>query len=127
MTQSMLDEARQYVPHGTELLLTPDGINCPCDGFDLGFSIITLQHVPTDKMVRGILRGLRANVWPGGTVRLQTHRGPPIQEDRVDQWHGRYWPALADFAEAVQDAGFTILEAQEGLGHPDWFWVTGAA
>lgn len=91
---------------------------------DVVYSLLCLQHVPTKYLVNDHLAQACHALRQHGVLRVQTLRAPPNPCLDSPAFHGATFATLADFAEAVQWVGLSVVEAVAGLGHPDWLWIT---
>ena len=83
--------------------------------FDLAFSYIVFQHIPSRAVIQSYIREAARVLKPGGVLKFQLN-GDRSEEDRAkakDSWHGESF-AFLDACETLYDAGFSYL-ASEGI------------
>jgi len=91
---------------------------------DLVYSLIVFQHLPTRELICKYLKESLRVLKVGGMIRVQTHRGLPPPPGEFHGFAGHMYPNIETFAKEFSDVGFKILNTQDGLGHPEWLWVT---
>jgi len=122
----MLEESKEYLP-GADVRLIKDDWNFPVkdDSVDLVYSVIVFQHIPNMEIIRKYLAEAYRVLNPGGYLRIQTCKGKPAHPRFFQGFRGRLFRDIKEFQMVIKSARFNIENAQTGLGHGRWFWVTG--
>jgi len=130
ISPEMLKRATEYLAGSQEkstlsLTLT-DGttIHLPDEEVNFVYSFLVFQHIQTQKEVLQYISESLRVLKPGGYLRVQTHRGLPVPENKFGGFHGRFYPTVESFAEEFVGPGRDVTSCQTGLGHADWLWVT---
>lgn len=95
----------------------------PDNMFDFVYSCLVFQHIPKKELMLRYLQESRRVLVPGGTARIQAHKG--IQTHPYEGMQGYYFADKEEFAELFEQAGFTVLEAGYDEAPKEYIWVTG--
>jgi ubiquinone/menaquinone biosynthesis C-methylase UbiE len=130
ISANMLKKAEEFA-HNKRIhpvLIKTDGavIDCPNNQVHLAYSFLVFQHIQTHEEIKAYMKEIHRVLAPGGFFRVQTFKGQPQSEDQFGGFHGRFYPSLEEFQKDLESCveGFTIVEASEGQGHPEWLWLT---
>jgi ubiquinone/menaquinone biosynthesis C-methylase UbiE len=130
ISPNMLAKADAIAQHRrvNPMLLVTDNckIDFPNNQVNLAYSFLVFQHIQTHEEIKAYMKEIYRLLAPGGFFRVQTFKGQPQPEDTFGEFHGRFYPSLEEFQKDLEDCveGFTTVEAEEGLGHPEWLWLT---
>lgn len=121
ISESMIKEAQHRLRSLSNMrLLATDGttIPAPADYFDLVFSFIVFQHMPSEAVVRRNMEEIARVLKPGGVAKIQL-RGVPIA--RSSEFYG---PSFDAAGVARLFAGLPlVLLKEEGAGQK-YYWIT---
>jgi len=120
ISEEMLERARTMVAeHPNVRLCLGSGVDLaglPEESYDLAFSYIVFQHVPSRAVVERYARDAARVLKDGGCFKFQVNgdQSPEYVARRKDTWQGETF-SLAQAREMLEGAGFTLLAA-EGAG-----------
>jgi SAM-dependent methyltransferase len=102
---------------GTDLAGLPDS------SFDLAFSYIVFQHIPSRQVIAAYIRDTARVLRAGGAFRFQVNgwRAPEYRRAPKDSWLGESF-SLAEVLAMLRDAGLQPLTCQDA-GRQD-MWIT---
>lgn len=129
ISENMLKKAKEYLEDTKRLVslkLVNDGAlpanNSTCH---FVFAFLVFQHIQTKSEIEKYMQEIFRILKPEGFFRVQTLRGQPHPEESFGGFHGRFYPSLEEFSNELDGRfGLTVVEAEEGLGHPEWLWLT---
>jgi SAM-dependent methyltransferase len=125
ISPKMVEYSWDYLANTPNAKVYPtDGTSLPqsSGSVDFVFSYICFQHLQSYAEVQNYLRESFRVLKPGGVIRVQTHCGEP--NVFFDGMHGAYYRSLDEFTLEFCHAGFSLLEHERGITHPDSLWVT---
>ena len=96
-----------FVGSGSDLAMLPDA------AFDLAFSYIVFQHIPSRDVIRSYVRETARVLRPGGFFKFQLH-GDPSLAHTPDTWFGETF-SLDQSREMLESSGFSLVGA-DGVG-----------
>jgi ubiquinone/menaquinone biosynthesis C-methylase UbiE len=138
ISENMLKKAEEYLKPCRKtflelLLINKDGTLPLVDNnTNFIFSFLVFQHIQTLDEIDVYIKEISRVLAPGGMFRVQTLRGIPHPEDHFGGFRGHFYPSLEEFKQAFEkteqafdyDCRLRVIEEEEGLGHPDWLWLT---
>ena len=88
----------------------------PDETFDLAFSYIVFQHIPSRAVIENYVREAARVLRPGGFFKfqLQGDQSPAYRRQKRDTWMGETF-SLTEAAEMLEGAGFSLI-ASDGVG-----------
>ena len=93
--------------------------------FHFIFAFLVFQHLQTAKEIENYIDHMALMLKPGGYIRIQTHIGEPHPEDKFGGFHGHFFPSLEELVKVFhRNTKLGVMESEQGVGHPDWLWVT---
>ncbi len=117
----MIGRAREHPARNTAYRVG-DGRHIPGhEMFDGAFSLFCFQHIPHEA-VGGYLLELEQRLIPYARLRFQYVEGT-AEPAFLNCQHDYY----DDIAPALSEAGFSVLDIDRGLLHPEWTWITAEA
>lgn len=118
---NMIEKGKEYVPRASLYVTDGSKLPVPENYVDLVYSFLVFQHIQSEEEIKTYLKEALRVLRPGGFIRVQTHKGTAKPNG---QWVGRFFKDIEEFASVFKEAGFYIVEKDEGLLHTDWLWVT---
>ncbi|MEE8176947.1 MAG: class I SAM-dependent methyltransferase, partial [Acidobacteriota bacterium] len=106
-----------HVSSGMDLSCLPD------KHFDLAFSYLVFQHIPSRAVIQNYIRETARVLKPGGAFKfqLQGYQDPDYRWSKKDTWHGQTF-SFAEAARMLAEAGFYLLSVT-GAG-TQYFFLT---
>lgn len=120
ISESMLAEAVRRLPTAKNIRwVATDGATLPApdDFFDLAFSFIVFQHMPSETVIRCNFEEISRTLRPGGIAKIQL-RGTPIT--RFSKFYGPSF-TQASVENLLRDLPLRIIKS-EGEGEK-YFWL----
>lgn len=116
VSAEMIDRARQrlrdcpnvtlHLSSGIDLSSLPD------KHFDLAFSYLVFQHIPSRPVIQSYIREAARVLKPGGALKVQLngYRSPGYRSSEKDTWHGQAF-SFPEATRMLAEAGFYLLSA----------------
>ena len=84
----------------------------PDEHFDLAFSYLVFQHIPSRTVIRNYIREAARVLKPGGALKAQLngYQSPGHRSSEQDTWHGQAF-SFPEAAWMLAEAGFCLLSA----------------
>lgn len=124
ISESMIEQGKKYLAHLKNVnLIATDGINYPFqdDSFDLVFSYIVFQHMPSQEVVKANLREVFRVLNPnGGIAKIQLRGGV-----KPCKWKWYYGPSfsLNEAKSIINEIGFRLLKTEGENTKRFWLWL----
>lgn len=120
ISESMIEKGRQRLSgrHNIRLFAT-DGVHYPfSEGeFDLVFSFIVFQHMPSKEIIRSNMEEIARVLKPGGIAKIQL-RGAPVSKDN---WF--YGPSFSSGDVRSLLTGLPLRVVQEEGAGERYYWI----
>ncbi len=123
IAEKMIELGRLRLGHLTNLYLkATNGVHYPFDDsyFDLVFSYIVFQHMPSRAVVKANLTEILRVLKPEGVVKIQLRGG-----SQPAKWQWYYGPVFSyqRAKELVESVGFKILKTADANKKRFWLWL----
>ena len=116
VSAEMIERARQRLrdcPNVTlHLISGMDLSSLPDKHFDLAFSYLVFQHIPSRTVIQNYIREAARVLKPGGALKVQLngYQAPDYRCGKKDTWHGQTF-SFAEATRMLAEAGFYLLSA----------------
>lgn len=125
ISEKMIEEGKKYLAHLNSNkihLIATDGVNYPFENnfFDLVFSYIVFQHMPSKEVVKKNLEEVFRVLNPNGIAKIQLRGG-----SQPHKWKWYYGPSfsLSEATEIMNEIGFKILKTEGEETKRFWLWL----
>lgn len=124
ISEKMVEEAKKRLGHVSNAHFTAtDGMHYPFpdNSFDLVFSYIVFQHMPSEAVIRENLKEVRRVLKPTGIAKIQFRGGHKV---RKGTWF--YGPTFnkESTRKMLTEVGLTTLEMGDDSVKRFWLWLT---
>ena len=116
VSAEMIDRARQRLrdcPNVTLHLSSGMDLSSLSDKhFDLAFSYLVFQHIPSRTVIQNYIREAARVLKPGGALKVQLsgYQSPGYRSGEKDTWHGQAF-SFPEATRMLAEAGFYLLSA----------------
>lgn len=125
ISETMIERGKKYLAHLNSNkihLLATNGVNYPFEDnfFDLVFSYIVFQHMPSKEVVQKNLQEVFRVLNPSGIAKIQLRGG-----SQPHKWNWYYGPSFSsnEATEMINKIGFQILKTEGENTKRFWFWL----